>query len=67
MVDSRFFSAVKPVKFKSPQIFKMSDCILVKCITWLEAPLDYLIDNKFTEFINEKSRRTRKPSTRKNS
>ena len=67
MVDSRFFSAIKPVKYRSPQIFKMNDCVLVKCITWLEAPLDYLIENKFTEFSNEKTRRSRKPNSGKNS
>lgn len=63
MVDSKFYSSIKPVKFKSPQIRKMDGFVLAKCITWLEAPLDYLISNNFTEYKNEKVGRKRKSNT----
>lgn len=63
IADSRFFSAIKPVKYKSPQICKMDGYTLSKHITWLEAPLDYLISNGFKEFINENIRRKRKSNT----
>lgn len=41
----------------------MDGYILSKHITWLEAPLDYLISNGFKEFINENTRRKRKSNT----
>lgn len=63
MVDSRFFSSSKPLKYKSPQICKMNGFILSKNITWLEAPLDYLTLNEFIEYTNEKSRRKGKPNS----
>lgn len=37
--------------------------MLSKHVTWLEAPLDYLISNGFTEYTNEKNRRKRKSNT----
>lgn len=38
----------------------MDNYLLSKCITLLEAPIDYLLTNGFKEWTNEKSRRKRK-------
>lgn len=62
MVDSKFYSSSKPISYKEVETCKMDGFILVKCITWLEAPLDYLLSNGFKE-NNEKTRRTRKSNS----
>ena len=38
----------------------MDNYLLSKCITLLEAPIDYLLTNGFKEWTNEKVRRKRK-------
>ena len=65
LADSRFYSSKKIVKYKSPVIIKMDDCLLIKNIDLLEAPLDYLLSNGFIEYNNEITRRKRKSSTSK--
>lgn len=66
-IDNQFYIADKPLKIKKETISKkIEDYTLVKYITWLAAPLDYLVQNNFKLVTNENPRRTRKPSTRKN-
>ena len=60
LIDNRFYSSSKPIEYKEIQICKMDNYLLSKCITLLEAPIDYLLTNGFKEWTNEKSRRKRK-------
>lgn len=43
---------------------KMGDYILVKCVTLLEAPADYLLLNGYTEFNADNKRRKTKKETK---
>lgn len=66
-IGSKFYIAEKPLKIKKDTISKkVEDYLLVKYITWLSAPLDYLMQNNFKLVVNENARRKRKPSTGKN-
>ena len=60
LVDNRFYSSSKPIKYKEVQICKMDNYLLSKYITLLEAPIDYLLTNGFKEWTNEKVGRKRK-------
>ena len=63
-VDNQFYAADSPLKLKNETIFKkMEDYRLVKCTTWLSAPLDYMLSNGFT--LYDESNRKRKPSSSK--
>ena len=64
LVDSRFYSASRPVRYKSPVIMKMGDYILVKCVTLLEAPEDYLSLNGYVEYNADNKRRRTKKETK---
>lgn len=65
-IDNQFYIADKPLEIKKETISKkIEDYILVKYITWLSAPLDYLVKNGFKLVTNENTRRTRKSSPRK--
>lgn len=64
--DSQFYAAEKPLTIKKETISKkVKDYMLVKYITWLSAPLDYLLSNGFKLVTNENARRTRKSNPRK--
>lgn len=64
--DSQFYAAEKPLTIKKKTISKkVKDYMLVKYITWLSAPLDYLLSNGFKLVTNENARRTRKSNPRK--
>lgn len=62
LADSRFYSSKKIVKYKSPVITKMDDCLLIKNIDLLEAPLDYLLSNGYKEIdaTNKRQKTKRK-------
>lgn len=65
-IDSQFYAAEKPLTIKKETISKkVKDYMLVKYITWLSAPLDYLLSNGFKLVTNENTRRTRKSNPRK--
>lgn len=65
-IDNQFYIADKPLEIKKEIISKkVEDYMLVKYITWLSAPLDYLVKNDFKLVTNENTRRTRKSSPRK--
>lgn len=66
-IDSQFYAAEKPLTIKKETISKkVKDYMLVKYITWLSAPLDYLLSNGFKLVTNENARRTRKSNPNKN-
>lgn len=60
LVDSRFYSSNKPIKYNSYKGIKMGGYVLVKTISWLEAPLDYLISNGFREVEDNADNKRRK-------
>lgn len=62
VVDTKYFSASAPIKDKKDESSKLKDCTLVKCVTWVAAPLDYLIENNF---IEDDGRTNTKSRTRK--
>lgn len=65
-VGSRFYAADIPLTIKKETISKkVEDYRLVKFITWLSAPLDYLMQNNFKLVTDESTRRTRKSRTKR--
>lgn len=66
-VGSQFYVADTPLTIVKETISKkVEDCRLVKFITWLSAPLDYLMQNNFKLVTDESTRRTRKSRTKRN-
>lgn len=66
-VGSQFYVADTPLTIKKEAISKkVEDYRLVKFITWLSAPLDYLMQNNFKLVTDESTRRTRKSRTKRN-
>ena len=66
-VGSQFYVADTPLTIKKETISKkVEDYRLVKFITWLSAPLDYLMQNNFKLVTDESTRRTRKSRTKGN-
>lgn len=64
LVDNRFYSTNKPISFNPYKGMRMNGYVLVKTISWLEAPIDYLISNGFKEVTeNENIRRKRKSNS----
>lgn len=61
-IGSQFYSSPKPLQFKECKTVKNKDYILMKTMTWVAAPLDYLESNNFTLDSGE-----RKQSKRNNS
>lgn len=58
-VESQFYAADSPLTIKKETISKkVEDYRLVKFITWLSAPLDYLIENNFKIVTNESNRKS---------
>ena len=65
-VGSQFYAADTPLTIKQETISKkVEDYRLVKFITWLSAPLDYLMQNNFKLVTDESTRRTRKSRTKR--
>lgn len=63
-VGSQFYAT--PLTIKKETISKkVEDYRLVKFITWLSAPLDYLMQNNFKLVTDESTRRTRKSRTKR--
>lgn len=63
-IGNQFYTSNKPLEIRKTTISKkIKDCLLVKYITWLSAPLDYLLQNNFKLVTNENTRRTRKSKT----
>lgn len=62
LVDSRFYSSNKFIKYNPYKGMKMDGYVLVKTISWLEAPINYLISNGFKEVedSNNKRQKTKK-------
>lgn len=60
LVDSRFYSTNKPISFNPYKEIKMDGYVLVKTISWLEAPIDYLISNGFREVEDNADNKRRK-------
>lgn len=66
-VGSQFYVADTPLTIVKEAISKkVEDYRLVKFITWLSAPLDYLMQNNFKLVTDESTRRTRKSRTKRN-
>ena len=66
-IGSQFYAADRPLTIKKETISKkVEDYRLVKFITWLSAPLDYLMQNNFKLVTDESTRRTRKPRAKGN-
>ena len=66
-IGSQFYAADTPLTIKKETISeKVEDYRLVKFITWLSAPLDYLMQNNFKLVTDESTRRTRKSRTKRN-
>lgn len=66
-VGSQFYVADTPLTIVEETISKkVEDYRLVKFITWLSAPLDYLMQNNFKLVTDESTRRTRKSRTKRN-
>lgn len=66
-VGSQFYAADTPLTIKKETTSKkVEDYRLVKFITWLSAPLDYLMQNNFKLVTDESTRRTRKSRTKRN-
>lgn len=66
-IGSQFYVADTPLTIVKETISKkVEDYRLVKFITWLSAPLDYLMQNNFKLVTDESTRRTRKPRTKRN-
>lgn len=66
-VGSQFYAADTPLTIVKETISKkVEDYRLVKFITWLSAPLDYLMQNNFKLVTDESTRRTRKSRTKRN-
>lgn len=66
-VGSQFYAADTPLTIAKETISeKVEDYRLVKFITWLSAPLDYLMQNNFKLVTDESTRRTRKSRTKRN-
>ena len=66
-VGCQFYASNTPLEVKKETISKkVEDYRLVKYITWLSAPLDYLVQNDYKLVTNENTRRKRKSGTRKN-
>ena len=64
LVDNRFYSSNNPISYNPYKAIKMDGYVLVKTISWLEAPIDYLISNGFKEVTeNENIRRKRKSNS----
>ena len=63
LIDNRFYSSNNPISYNPYKAIKMDGYVLVKTISWLEAPLDYLISNGFREVEDNaynKRRKTKK-------
>lgn len=66
-VGNQFYVADTPLTIVKETISKkVEDYRLVKFITWLSAPLDYLMQNNFKLVTDESTRRTRKSRTKRN-
>lgn len=66
-VGSKFYTTDKPIKVRESQFIKVDDEITcAKYITWLAAPLDYLMNNNFKVLERENARQRRKSNTRSN-
>ena len=66
-VGSQFYVADTPLTIVKETISKkVEDYKLVKFITWLSEPLDYLMLNNFKLVADESTRRTRKSRTKRN-
>lgn len=66
-IGYQFYASNTPLEIKKETISKkVEDYRLVKYITWLSAPLDYLVQNDYKLVTNENTRRKRKSGTRKN-
>ena len=62
---SKFFASEQPLKFKETTSVKVEDYRLVKYITWLSAPLDYMLNNGFE--LYDESNSKRKPAAKRTS
>lgn len=66
-IDSQFYMSDAPLTIsKEVTSRKVEDYTLVKFISWLSAPLDYLLNNNYKLITNETTRRGRKSNSRKN-
>lgn len=63
IADIKYYSTNKPLPDQKIETAKMDDYLLVKCVTWLAAPLDYLTKNNFIE--EESGRKNSKSRTSK--
>lgn len=60
LVDNRFYSSNNPISYNPYKAIKMDGYVLVKTISWLEAPIDYLILNGFKEVEDNADNKRRK-------
>lgn len=55
---SRFYSSPKPLKYKECKVVKKDKVTrIMKTVTWVSAPLDYLENNNFILCNGQKSRK----------
>lgn len=52
-VGNQFYAFDKPFSSKEVIAKKYKDSVVVKFFTWLSAPLDYLVENKFKLITDE--------------
>lgn len=57
LVDNRFYSSNNPISYNPYKSIKMDGYVLVKTISWLEAPIDYLISNGFKEIEEDHNKK----------
>lgn len=65
-IETKLYTSNKILYVKDCTSIKVDDYTLIKFVSLLAAPLDYLRTNNFKLTTNEEIRLKRKPNTRKN-
>ncbi len=56
LIDSRFFKTTKPLKTLEYRSIKKSDYLLEQSITWIGAPMSYILDNNLPIYDPKKKK-----------
>lgn len=56
LIDSKFFKASKPLKTLGYRAIKKPDFLLEQSITWIGAPMSYILDNKLPIYDPKKKK-----------
>jgi hypothetical protein len=54
LIDSKFFKATKPLKTLGYRAIKKPDYLLEQSVTWIGAPMSYILDNKLSIYNPKK-------------